>query len=106
MGSANGLPHAPEVPEHMVEIPEFWMADAPVTAQRYEAVMGHNPSQFDRSPDLPVDSVNRAQAGEFCSLVSVSCGKLAACLLKPSGSMPAGPVYDSVSFWRVRCLTV
>jgi formylglycine-generating enzyme required for sulfatase activity len=53
MGSANGLPHAPEGPEHIVEITEFWTADSPVTVEQYQAVMGHNPSQFDGAPGRP-----------------------------------------------------
>jgi formylglycine-generating enzyme required for sulfatase activity len=76
MGSANGLPHAPEGPEHLVEIQEFWMADSLVTAQQYQAVMDNDPSQFDGDPDLPVDSVNWIQACEFCSRVSASSGKV------------------------------
>ena len=76
MGSANGLLHAPEGPEHIVEIAEFWMADSPITVQQYLAVMGHNPSQFDGSPDHPVDGVNPIEAGEFCSKLSESAGRL------------------------------
>jgi formylglycine-generating enzyme required for sulfatase activity len=76
VGSANGLPHAPEGPEHVVEVPAFWMADAPVTAQQYQAVMGRNPSHFDGAPDLPVESVSRIEACEFCSRLSESSGKL------------------------------
>lgn len=75
MGSANGLPHAPEGPEHAVEIGEFWMADSPVTVEQFQAVMGHNPSQFDGAPDHPVDSVSWVQACEFCSAVSSRSGK-------------------------------
>jgi formylglycine-generating enzyme required for sulfatase activity len=74
MGSANGLPHAPEGPEHIVEISEFWMADSPITVPQYQAVMGHNPSRFDGT-DLPVDSVNWVEACEFCSKISESGGK-------------------------------
>jgi len=83
MGSAKGLPHAPEGPEHFVEIREFWMADCPVTIDQYRAVMGHYPSHFDGAPDLPVDSVNWLQAREFCSLVSASTAK---CVRLPSES--------------------
>ena len=75
MGSGNGLPHAPEGPEHIVEISAFWMADSPVTGTQYQAVMGHNPSRFDGGPDLPVDSVNWVEACEFCSRLSESGGK-------------------------------
>src|SRR5262249_20116407 len=66
MGSNRGLPHAPEGPEHAVDIPEFWLADAPVTGSQYAALIGHNPSQFRGSPDLPVESVNWLEVCGFC----------------------------------------
>ena len=52
------------------------MAESLVTAQQYQAVMDHNPSQFDGAPDLPVESVNWLQAREFCAAVSASSGRL------------------------------
>jgi len=67
MGSVMGLPHAPEGPEHAVEIKEFWMADAPVTRQQFRAVMGYDPSHFRASLNLPVETVTWIEACQFCS---------------------------------------
>jgi formylglycine-generating enzyme required for sulfatase activity len=75
MGSANGLPHAPEGPEHAVEVPAFWMANTPVTREQYQALMDHDPSEFRGAADIPVDSVNRLQACEFCLRASAISGK-------------------------------
>jgi formylglycine-generating enzyme required for sulfatase activity len=66
MGSSSGLPFAPEGPEHMVEVKEFWMADSLVAGRQFEAVMGRNPSQFSGHPDLPVENVSWLDAREFC----------------------------------------
>jgi len=74
MGSSSGLPFAPEGPEHMVEVNEFWMADSPVTIRQYEAVMSRNPSQFHGHPDLPVESVSWIEAIEFCDTLRHRCG--------------------------------
>lgn len=70
MGSSNGLPFAPEGPEHLVEVREFWIADSPVTGAQYRAVMGINPSQFQGDPDLPVENVSWLDAREFCAKLS------------------------------------
>ena len=76
MGSSNGLPIAPEGPEHSVEVNGFWMADSPVTAQQYEAVMKRNPSKFQGHWDLPVESVSWLDVKEFCDTLSQSSGVL------------------------------
>ncbi len=72
MGSPNGLPIAPEGPEHIVQIKNFWMADAPVTIEQYKAVMKRNPSKFQGHPDLPVESVSWLDVKEFCEKLSQS----------------------------------
>jgi formylglycine-generating enzyme required for sulfatase activity len=74
MGSCNGLPHAPEGPEHLVEVKEFLMAEAPVTGMQFEAVMGVNPSQFQGDRELPVETVSWTDACEFCVRVSRTSG--------------------------------
>jgi formylglycine-generating enzyme required for sulfatase activity len=76
MGSSTGLPIAPEGPEHMVEVNGFWMADSPVTAEQYEAVMKRNPSKFQGHPDLPVESVSWLDVREFCDTLSRNGGVL------------------------------
>jgi len=74
MGSAKALPHAPEGPEHVVEIPEFWMADSPVTGEQYQAIIGRTPSRFEGIPNVPVESVTWLEACDFCSRLSESAG--------------------------------
>ena len=74
MGSACGLPHAPEGPEHLVDVEAFWMADCPITGQQYKSVMGVNPSHFQSEADLPVENVTPVDALEFCERLSQRCG--------------------------------
>ncbi len=73
MGSVDGLPFSPEGPEHLVEVPGFYMGEAPVTARQFEMVMKHNPSHFRGDPELPVESVTWLEAQEFCKSLSASC---------------------------------
>ena len=44
----------------------FWMGKCPVTQEQYRRVMGDNPSGF-IGAQLPVESVERAQATGFCA---------------------------------------
>ena len=74
MGSSDGLPFAPEGPEHWVDTQGFWIADVPVTAGQFESVMKRNPSHFQGDQDLPVESVSWLDAQEFCRRLSQSCG--------------------------------
>jgi formylglycine-generating enzyme required for sulfatase activity len=74
MGSSDGLPIAPEGPQHMVDVKEFWMADAPVRATQYEAVMNCNPSKLLGHPDLPVESVSWLDVKEFCDILRQASG--------------------------------
>jgi formylglycine-generating enzyme required for sulfatase activity len=75
MGSSNGLPHAPEGPEHSVRVADFWMADTLVTREQFLAVMNYDPSHFNSVPDLPVESVRWDKAREFCRKLSVQSGE-------------------------------
>jgi hypothetical protein len=61
-----------------LRFPEFWMADSPIPRQQYEAVMGHDPSEFAEDPDLPVENVNWVEACEYCSRLRERGGKGAA----------------------------
>lgn len=69
MGSDHGLPL--EQPVHTVSIGKpFWIATTLVTQGAWEAVLPENPSRFQDSLDLPVDSVSYDQALAFCSKAS------------------------------------
>jgi formylglycine-generating enzyme required for sulfatase activity len=73
MGSSEGLPFAPEGPEHSVNITSFWMADAPVTAEQYAVVTKDRPSQCNGRPDLPVVNISWFDAQRFCQSLSREC---------------------------------
>jgi len=54
-----------EGPRHEVRISRgFWMFDAPVTQEFWEAVMGENPSRF-QTPDRPVEQVSWEDCQRF-----------------------------------------
>ena len=63
MGSETGYG---EQPVHRVRITkDFLLQKTPVTQRQWEAVMGRNPSHFERNPDHPVEVVNWDDAQEF-----------------------------------------
>lgn len=45
---------------------DFFLGQTPVTQTQYESVMGTNPTDHDRNPDAPIDSVWWGPADEFC----------------------------------------
>ena len=62
-----------ERPQHLVKVPAFFMGKYPITQAQYEAVMGHNPSEFKDKPDSPsrpVENVSWEDAQEFCKKLS------------------------------------
>jgi len=54
----------------------LWVGKYEVTQQQYAAVMGRNPSHFDRKDtnNYPVDAVSHRQAIEFCEKASLLTG--------------------------------
>ena len=73
---------AREAPQHLVQVPRFFMGRYPVTQAQYQRIIGQNPSRF--SEDLeqtgdasqrPVDSVSWFDAKEFCKKLSELTGK-------------------------------
>jgi formylglycine-generating enzyme required for sulfatase activity len=77
MGST-GLPDevATEGPQHQVRIARpFYLGEFPVTQAQYEAVMGHNPSQFEGDSDRPVEQVSWFAAQEFCMRLTQATGR-------------------------------
>jgi formylglycine-generating enzyme required for sulfatase activity len=60
-----------EQPSHTIKITRpFYLARHPVTQGQYQAVMGQNPSHFNGSADLPVESVSWYDAVIFCNKLS------------------------------------
>jgi formylglycine-generating enzyme required for sulfatase activity len=62
-------------PQHEVIISKpFYMGQTCVTQEQYEAVMGTNPSSYNKGARNPVDNVSWDDATEFCRRVSKRCG--------------------------------
>ena len=64
---------ADERPQHLVNVPAFFMGKYPITQAQYEAVMGTNPSDFKDKSDSasrPVENVSWEDAQKFCKKLS------------------------------------
>ncbi len=60
-----------EQPDHSVRLSKaFYLGIREVTQGQYQAVMGNNPSHFQGSDDLPVESVSWLDAVKFCNKLS------------------------------------
>ena len=64
----------PEGPVHTVELDGFWMGKTEVTQERYEAVMGKNPSNF-KGARNPVEQVSWNDATDFCRKLTDKVGR-------------------------------
>ncbi len=60
-----------EGPRHKITIAnEFYMSKYPVTQSQWEAVMGNNPSTFDRNPNHPVETVSWDDCQQFLEKIN------------------------------------
>jgi formylglycine-generating enzyme required for sulfatase activity len=64
-----------EMPQHQVNLQEFYLGKYPVTQEQYQAIMGNNPSDFKDNPKNPVEMVTWDNAQEFCQKLSEKTGK-------------------------------
>ena len=66
-----------EMPQHLVNVPGFFISKYEITQTQWQAVMGNLPSipQKFRGADLPVVNVSWRQADEFCQKLSMKTGK-------------------------------
>ncbi len=76
MGSPVGEGRPDEHPQHEVRITRpFYLGVFEVTQGQYRAVMGNNPSHFEGSDDLPVESVSWPNTVRFCNKLSEREGR-------------------------------
>jgi hypothetical protein len=66
--------HVEEYPHLVTLTKPFHMAEIPITQERYEAVMGSNPST-EKDPQLPVQNPTFADVRKFCQILSEKNGK-------------------------------
>ncbi|HNG80507.1 MAG TPA: formylglycine-generating enzyme family protein [Burkholderiaceae bacterium] len=92
MGSTGGVGDSDEHPQHEVLLTEgFWLADTPCTQALWMAVMGKNPSEFQRQPgaaEYPVENVSWDDVQTF--------------LRRLTGLLPAGcqPTLPTEAQWE------
>ncbi|MEL7039254.1 MAG: bifunctional serine/threonine-protein kinase/formylglycine-generating enzyme family protein [Cyanobacteria bacterium J06592_8] len=64
----------PEMPQHRVSVPGFYMSKTPITQEQWQAVMSTNSSHFS-GLKRPVECVSWWEAVEFCDRLSQLTGK-------------------------------
>jgi formylglycine-generating enzyme required for sulfatase activity/uncharacterized caspase-like protein len=64
-----------EMPQHRVNLQEFYLGKYSVTQEQYQAIMGNNPLRFKDNPKNPVESVSWDNAQEFCQKLNEKTGK-------------------------------
>jgi formylglycine-generating enzyme required for sulfatase activity len=64
-----------EMPQHRVNLKEFYLGKYPVTQEQYQAIMGNNPSNFKDNPKNPVEKVSWNDAQKFCQKLNEKTGK-------------------------------
>jgi formylglycine-generating enzyme required for sulfatase activity len=74
MGSPEGVGADNESPQHPVTFTQgLWLAETPCTQALWQAVMGHNPSYFNKGPEAPqrpVECVSWDDAQQFLAKIN------------------------------------
>jgi len=63
-----------EIPQHRVNLQEFYLGKYPVTQEQYQAIMGNNPSRFGDNSKNPVENVSWDDTQEFCQKLNEKTG--------------------------------
>ncbi|WP_051023637.1 bifunctional serine/threonine-protein kinase/formylglycine-generating enzyme family protein [Synechococcus sp. PCC 7502] len=63
-----------ETPQHLVNVPTFFLGKYPVTQAQWQMVMDNNPSRF-KGANLPVENVSWHDAQDFCHKLAEVTGK-------------------------------
>ncbi len=67
-----------EQPQHLVNVPDFFLGKFSITQEQWEVIMSHNLSanQGENSPkNLPVENTSWLDATEFCKRLSLKTGR-------------------------------
>ncbi len=83
--------------QHQVRLTQpFWLGRYPVTQAEYEAVMGHNPSDF-KGPRRPVEQVDWHEATAFCARLTERA--------RAAGCLPEGFAFrlPTEAEWEYAC---
>jgi eukaryotic-like serine/threonine-protein kinase len=59
-----------ESPQHLVNVPEFYLGQTLVTQSQWQAILGNNPAYFKGNNQLPVEMVSWLDAVDFCEKLS------------------------------------
>ena len=64
-----------EKPVHTVTLEGFYMGETEITQAQWYAVMGMNPSSFNKGDNYPVENVSWNEAVLFCEMLSQKTGR-------------------------------
>ena len=64
-----------EKPVHTVTLDGFYMGETEITQAQWRAVMGTNPSSFNKGDNYPVENVSWDEAVQFCEKLSQKTGR-------------------------------
>ncbi len=63
-------------PQHLVQVPRFYLGQALITQAQWQALMGANPAYFKGDDNLPVECVSWLEAIKFCEKLSAKTGRI------------------------------